>query len=179
MNSKNLTELISDLNATLDLWITSLEEYSYAQLTTKPGPLRWSIGQVYMHLIADSFFYIGRIKTCLLSNEYSEKEASANGKLMLKNNAFPDEVIDGAPENARVPQPESKEQLRDDLLNLRNEFNTAAEKIAQSPYHGKSMHPGLEYFSAQEWIQFADMHFRHHLRQKNRIDDFLKTKVQP
>jgi hypothetical protein len=46
--------------------------------------------------------------------------------------------------------------------------------ITQSPYKGKTKHPGLHYFNADEWLQFADMHFRHHVKQKKKIDDFLR-----
>jgi hypothetical protein len=53
-------------------------------------------------------------------------------------------------------------------------MSSAAIKITESPFGGKTKHPGLGYFSAHEWLQFADMHFRHHLRQKKRIDDFLE-----
>ena len=27
---------------------------------------------------------------------------------------------------------------------------------------GKTKHPGLNYFTAKEWLQFAEMHLRHH-----------------
>jgi hypothetical protein len=43
------------------------------------------------------------------------------------------------------------------------------------PSTGKSRHPGLGYFNAGEWLRFIEMHMRHHLRQKERIDAFLKT----
>jgi hypothetical protein len=53
-------------------------------------------------------------------------------------------------------------------------MNTVATLISESQFNGKTKHPGLGYFSAKEWLQFANMHFRHHLRQKKRIDVFLK-----
>jgi hypothetical protein len=31
----------------------------------------------------------------------------------------------------------------------------------------------LLFFNAPEWLQFAEMHMRHHFRQKMRIDDRL------
>jgi len=46
----------------------------------------------------------------------------------------------------------------------------------KSSFHGKSKHPGLGFFSASEWFQFAEMHLRHHLKQKERIDRFLQIK---
>jgi len=48
----------------------------------------------------------------------------------------------------------------------------AALLISKSNHKGKTKHPGLNYFSADEWFRFAEMHFRHHERQKKRIDDF-------
>jgi hypothetical protein len=46
-------------------------------------------------------------------------------------------------------------------------------RISASSVQGKAMHPGLHYLSAREWLQFSEMHFRHHLRQKERLDAFL------
>jgi len=65
--------------------------------------------------------------------------------------------------------------LKSSLLNVKAEMNRAAILISKSSFKGKTKHPGLHYFSATEWLQFAEMHFRHHLRQKKRIEDFLKV----
>lgn len=55
-------------------------------------------------------------------------------------------------------------------------MNNVEMLISKSPFKGKTKHPGLDYFSAIEWLQFAEMHLRHHLRQKKRIDHFLKIR---
>jgi hypothetical protein len=49
-----------------------------------------------------------------------------------------------------------------------------ARQIPASPFKGRTRHPGLGYFDAAEWFRFAGMHFRHHARQKKRIDEFLQ-----
>jgi hypothetical protein len=49
--------------------------------------------------------------------------------------------------------------------------------ISKTLFKGKTKHPGLNYFTAKEWLQFAGMHLRHHLKQKKRIDDFLKNNI--
>ncbi len=167
--------LIYDFNYTIDAWVKELERYSFMQLCAKPSPKQWSLGQVFMHLIEDTNYYIEQIKICISTNDHSNEEISANGKAMLQNNEFPDEVIEGAPANAFMPQPESKEQLLRDLVNIKNEMNKLAALISSTTFKGKTKHPGLNYFDAKQWLQFADMHFRHHLRQKKRIDDFLRT----
>lgn len=163
---------IDDLNHTIDSWLQALEKYDFRQLCAKPFPASWSVGQVYMHLIADTRFYIEQINHCIA--DHANEEATPNGRIMLQNNAFPDEVIEGDPNNALMPQPQSKEQLLNDLAKIKTELNVLAAKVLSGTFHGKAKHPGLGYLSASEWLQFANMHFRHHLRQKKRIDDFLK-----
>jgi hypothetical protein len=62
----------------------------------------------------------------------------------------------------------------DYLIKLKTEITTIGILISTSQFRGKTKHPGLNYFNANEWFQFAEMHFRHHLRQKKRIEEFLK-----
>lgn len=164
---------IDSFNHSIDTWIRALQGYSYQLLCIRPSPAGWSLGQVYMHLVADSVYYIDQIKICLINNDHAAEEASATARTMFLNNDFPDTSIEGDPSNNLVPQPQSKEKLLRDLLNVKNEMNELAILIIRSTNRGKTKHPGLGFFSGREWLQFADMHFRHHLRQKKRIDDFL------
>lgn len=164
---------IQNFNHTVDFWIKELEKYNFHTVRIRPSPGSWSIGQVYKHLIADTGFYIAQIKHCVSSNDYAMEGATPQGMKMLQNNDFPNEILEGAPENAQIKQPEDTGQLRNALLALRTELNNLAVAIWQTSFKGKAKHPGLGYFNAREWLQFADMHFRHHLRQKQRIDDFL------
>lgn len=166
--------LTGQVNDIINTWISELEHYSFARLCIKPNN-SWSLGQLYMHLVADTNFYIEQAKACLNSSEHLTEEALPFAKKMFLNNDFPDAIIEGAPSNAYIPQPESKEQLMKDLLNLKEEINQVGVLVSQTTVRGKTKHPGLGYFSAEEWLQFAGMHFRHHLRQKKRIDAFLET----
>lgn len=103
------------------------------------------------------------------------EESSPGAKKLFLNNGFPDEKIEGAPGNDSIPQPGNKEDLMHCLLKLKEDMNAIKILITQSPYKGKTKHPGLNYFNADEWFRFADMHFRHHVKQKKRIDDFLRA----
>jgi hypothetical protein len=162
---------------TIDEWIKALNHYTFTQLVSKPFSGSWSLGQLYNHLIDDCNFYIEQIKICVTNNDHASEEAAPDAKTMFQNNSFPDVVLEGSPNNAFIPQPVSKELLMQDLLNLKAAMTRAAELIAKSTFNGKTKHPGLNYFNAAEWLQFADMHFRHHLRQKQRLDSFLKKQV--
>jgi hypothetical protein len=71
----------------------------------------------------------------------------------------------------KVPQPESIDQLNLDMRQLKTDAFVLWQKTADA--RGKSKHPGLGYFTAQEWFQYVEMHMRHHLRQKARLDTYL------
>ncbi len=167
----------TDFSHTIDSWIKELEQYDFIQLCAKPSGSSWSIGQVYMHLMENTNYYLEQIRICVSTDDHENEDASSNAKIMFNNNEFPDEVIDGPSENSLTPQPESKEELMRSFRKLKDEVKAIEILISQSTCKGKTKHPGLNYFNAKEWLQFADMHFRHHLRQKKRIDAFLKLSV--
>jgi hypothetical protein len=166
--------LPENLNHTINFWIEALEQFSFKQLCTKPAPGSWSMGQLYLHRINDTNYYIEQVKVCLTTNDHSNEEASAFAKMLFVNNSFLDVEIEGNPSNTLIPQPVSKKQLEDDLRKINTEIKVLSTMISSSQFNGKTKHPGLHYFSAAEWLQFADIHFRHHLWQKKRLEDFLK-----
>src|ERR1700693_6413161 len=170
-----LKMLIDDFNHTIDTWIKELDHYQLTELCTKPSPGSWSLGQVYFHLIKNTRYYIEQIKICLSANDNIDKEESPEAIVMFRNNEFPDAILEGPDNNVVIPQPQSKEELKNALLHLKDEMNNAHILVSNNLYQSKTNHPGLGFFSANDWLQFAEMHFRHHLRQKKRIDDFLKA----
>ncbi len=165
--------MIDQLNITIDSWIIALDRYSFVELCTQPSLSSWSIGQLYLHLIGDTGFYIEQIEKCLQSVENVDEQPNENGTAMLAANAFPDIKIVGHPSNADIPQPANIGHVKTDLLAIRKTLNELYLLSARQSAQGKSKHPGLGYLSASQWLQFTDMHFRHHLRQKERIDNFL------
>lgn len=165
--------MTNDISYTINIWIHALEGYEFDELITKPSPDQWSLGQVYMHLLDDTRYYLEQIEICVKSNDHMSDEAVPFARTMLTNNEFPDTLLKGAPDHSSMPQPASKEQLLRDFIKLKADLNNAVNVISESLFHGKTKHPGFNYFNANEWLQFADMHFRHHLRQKRRIDEFL------
>ncbi len=164
---------IDAFNLTIDQWILSLDHYDFETLCRKPSASVWSMGQVYMHLIENASFYIEQINICLASHENAYLEPATHGKYMLRQNEFPDKIIEGPPSNLITPQPDSKEHILENLTRIRHEMNDLATLMQKGAFTGKAKHPGLLYMNANEWLQFADMHLRHHFRQKTRIDLFL------
>jgi hypothetical protein len=175
MNKKDTSVLIEDFKHTTDIWLQALAQYNFVQLCTKPSPGSWSLGQVYMHLLETTNYFIKQVIICSSTNNHAAEAATDAARIMFLHNSFPDKLLDGPPTNALTPQPANKEQLTRGLMNLKDEIRNVEMLISNSLFKGKTKHPGLGYFNAYEWLQFAEMHFRHHLRQKKRIEDFLKT----
>ncbi len=153
----------------LSQWTSELEALSEAQLRLRPLHGGWTLGQLYMHLIADTRFYVEQIRLCLASNDHADGKMTSEAEEMFRNNAFPDIRIEGDPSHATMRQPESKVELMQGFMDIRTTMEQVAEEIAVATHHGKTRHPGFGYFCAQDWFQFADMHLRHHVRQKRRI----------
>jgi hypothetical protein len=167
--------MIENFKSTIDFWINALQQYEFDQLCAKPSPNSWSLGQVYVHLIENTRFFLEQAKLCLSSNDNESEESSPEAKTMFLNNEFPDVILEGPPSNALTQQPNSKMELLNDLMDLKEEVAIVGNQLLQSDSKGKVKHVGLNYFSAHEWFQFAEIHIRHHLRQKARIDLYLQA----
>jgi len=169
--------VIEDFNRTLEIWIKELGSVNFVQLCTKLSSNSWSLGQVSMHRFESTYFYLDQVRRCVSSDDHVQEEMLREAKIMFHNNVFPDEQIEGPPSNDATPQPNSKEELISDLSKLKEEINQVARLISSSSCKGKTKHPWLNYFTAREWLQFAEMHFRHHVKQKEGIDAFLKSNL--
>lgn len=161
---------LQKIDETIHLWIEALDRYSMEQLCKQPSQGYWSIGQVYMHLIAATGFFFEQVKECMRSDENADQEPAPAALQMFAAGDFPDRVIKGPPSNNATPQPATIDELRRELLVLKEEAAYLVPLIVSNTRKGRTLHPGLMYFNAAQWMQFAAMHFRHHLRQVQRIE---------
>ncbi|HEY2726442.1 MAG TPA: DinB family protein [Parafilimonas sp.] len=164
--------IINNFNYTIDTWLQAIQQYSFKQLCTQPDANSWSLGQVCMHLANDTNWFIEQIKNCISNNDNADETMLPFAQIMFTNNSFPDEQLTNSA-NANMPQPKNKEDLLQLFINLKKYMNDAAMQIKSSKLKGKTKHPGFNYFNANEWLQFAEMHLRHHLKQKKRIEEYL------
>lgn len=173
METNNTNSLLEQFNATIDVWITSLHQYTFKMLCCKPDPGTWSMGQMYKHITDDTHYFVQQAKAALLSREHSGASMHEDAKVIFANNGFPDALLTGPATNESVTQPKSKEELWKGLTIIKAEVNQLYSTTDVEGATGKTQHPGLLFFSAAEWLRFAEMHMRHHFRQKKRIDDSL------
>jgi len=158
---------------TLQIWQSALDRYSESALTITPH-VGWSAGQLYLHLIDSTNWFLDQAEACIGNTNAQQEQMKDAAKRMFVNNSFPDLKIKGDPlVNDTLPQPASKAYLVVELNKLGTRASAFQERLATNPVFGKSAHPGLGYFNPHEWLQYSEMHMRHHLRQKERIDSFI------
>lgn len=170
---------IDNFNNTIDIWIKDLKSYSMDQLLNKPDEKSWSLGQLYMHLIEETNWYNDQIEIALNDTENAGNILSSDAKKLFEAKSFADKKIQGDPlMSENVKQPLNKEQLTNDFKKLKISTNAIWKKIVNVKSSGKSEFPGFGYFNPYEWFQFSEMHMRHHLKQKRRIEDHLKFEIK-
>jgi DinB superfamily len=167
--------MLTNILDTIDEWSTFLDDYNEENFLAKPNPKTWSIGQVYKHLCSETSYFISQASICCTTNDHIDQNMTMEGNHMFANDSFPDEQIVGPPSNDDTPQPKNKQEIIDNFQALKSSIILLKDKMAHSTYLAKTSHPGLGFFNANEWIQFADMHLRHHIKQKNRIDNMLSV----
>ena len=163
-----------DIKNTIDVWIKDIEQYSFEQICAKPLQNSWSLGQVCIHLVDSTNFFLEQVTICISNNKNATEEMTESAKTMFFNNEFPNDLIEGPLSNKNTRQPNSKEEILSSLAKIKETIMYCETQISISNFYGKTKHPGLNYFNAIEWLQFIEMHFRHHLRQRDRIRSILK-----
>ena len=176
---KTANMAIENFNKTFGIWMSGLESLTLNQLLVKPDDRSWSLGQVYGHLVEETNWYNGQIIISLDDIEHANIPMTIKAQNFFKNGSFPNERILGDPLIAEnVKQPISVNKLKSDLKEMKSCTNKIWDKMKQASSYGKSEHPGMGYLNCFEWLQYSEMHMRHHLRQKDRIEDFLHSKLE-
>ena len=168
--------LLRAFNETIQKWTDFLDDYTIEMLCQKPDENSWSLGQVYTHITEDTAWFVEQMAAAMQTKADSEKQMHEHARQMLRNNSFPNTMIEGPATGIYIKQPESKDEVRQKLLTIRAEVNNLYASFDPSKAIGKTRHPGLLYFNTLDWLQFAEMHLRHHFRQKKRIDEKIFAK---
>jgi len=134
------------------------------------------MGQVYTHLIlANDKFFIKNAELCL-NKEGEIKKGGKNkwGRLLFFLGGFPPMKFKMPGSVTVEPRPpENIEYIRNKLTNAISKVNELSSRIVEYNPAIKIKHPAFGYLNAKEWFRMNEMHFRHHLRQKKRLETFL------
>jgi hypothetical protein len=167
---------IEKFNDSLNIWISELKLFTLDQLLKKPDEKSWSLGQVYMHIIEEANWYNEQSELSLADTENSDIPLPENAKKLFEAGSFADIKIQAdTAVSDNVKEPESINQISENLEKVKKSTNDLWVKISNNKSFGRSEFPGFGYLNCFEWLQFSEMHMSHHLRQKRRIEEFLKN----
>ncbi len=152
-------------------WLKELDFYGNNQFKKKTNDSSWTIGQIYDHLLKYSQeVHLKAIQECLSAKESNAKEGksfkgflqfSYGGYLPFKHKSNP---------YKEPAQPLSTEKVKDDFYRFLKLIYKVAKEIDYKKPTAKVKHPTLGYLSAEEWFKLIEMHFRHHVKQKKKLD---------
>ncbi|NEZ40704.1 DinB family protein [Paenibacillus alvei] len=165
-------------------YVQELDKYCLAELWRKPSENEWSLGQMYLHLPHSTLNLQLRLaEQCMAPGGGSEEAGGKTeaGHAVFEQGSFPPVRIQ-VPADLQYtpPQPESKEQLVAKLEEARlrmHEIGALLQSIDSERLQRKATHPAVAFgaLNAVEWFAMVEMHYRHHLLQKERLDAFLQT----
>jgi hypothetical protein len=153
------------------IWETELANLTEEQLKKQETADSWTLGQVYVHLInATCNFHLNQVKLCLNSSDNKNQKKNFKGFLAYTLlNGFPPIKIKVPPTETYTPKvPQSKQELIEGFEKVKQDMKTSLNGMAANK-GGKTAHPGFSFLNAEEWYKIIEMHWRHHLRQKENI----------
>jgi hypothetical protein len=158
----------------LTTYRNDLYKYSLEQLRYISGEGVWSIGQMYDHLMVVAHEYLDSMESCASIKEETQLGKTPFGEQLFRNGGFPPIKI-RLPDELNSP-PNNEDSLEElisrmeQLIERLSELKTKVEFINPNK---KVEHGGFGWLNAKEWYELVDMHFRHHLRQKNELEGHI------
>lgn len=175
MNTQEIVKRFEEITA---LYLEELDRFSMEQLLHKPNAEDWSIGQLYVHLVGSArHMQLRNVELCRDASHpavQADGSKSEAGGAIFAQGAFPPIRIHVPPSPEYTPgQPDSKEGLAEDLRSVAARMRELEPLLAGIPSCHTVAHPRLGYLNATEWFELAEMHYRHHLRQLERLKALL------
>jgi hypothetical protein len=170
---KSTAEILSAFERSAEIFRGALASYTEEQFAAKPDADSWSLGQMYFHLVnGTQVYHMRQISNCLAGSETGGKKLP--GKIFFFIGSFPPVRVKVPPSEAYTPkQPADIAAMRDGLEIVIGKMRELSKTISVSESIGKAQHPAFGFLSALEWYQLIEMHFRHHLKQKNRLEKLI------
>jgi len=162
----------------LFIFKNELRKYSPEQLRHIPREGVWSIGQMYDHILLVAHEYLDCVEICAASTEGQPLGKTRAGEQLFKDGGFPPIKIRLPDEmNAPPNNSDSKEDLETRMEEVMERLEHWELKVPSINPEYKAKHGGFGWLNAKEWLELVEMHSRHHLRQKEELERYLKMET--
>lgn len=176
--------VLEPIQQTTAVYRQELDRLTMEQLRWKPSEEEWSIGQMLRHLIDSALgMQLRHVEQCIACSAQTEaatgEEANKSpdvagktkqGEAVFARGSFPPERIHVPPSPMYTPvQPETKEELVEGFGMVIRRMQELEPLLPAASEACTVAHPRLGALNATEWFLLVEMHFRHHLRQLERL----------
>jgi hypothetical protein len=167
----------------MESWREFLEQYHDLPFMAISTNEPWTLSQLYDHLmkVAETYqlYYFHR---CYHSTPLRLRLKNPLGILVLDFNVLPKTKIklEHFPLSIRgnfIPENASRKVIISRFERFMELVNRLEGKFMEASAEKKSYHPMFGWLNAVEWFSLIEIHFRHHLRQKNRIESAFRLKL--
>ncbi|MCU6792011.1 DinB family protein [Paenibacillus sp. WQ 127069] len=176
------TETLQHFGEITEHYIQELNEFTMEQLRRQPSESEWSLGQMYVHLINSALYMqLRNADDCMTRSEdaiISTEGKTETGEAIFNQGSLPPIRIQVPASPQYTPgQPDSKEQLVQGLQAVLRRMKEIGPMLEQESMQHTVAHPRFGMLNAKEWFMLVEMHYRHHLRQKDRLKNELASSV--
>ncbi|WP_264454381.1 DinB family protein [Paenibacillus polymyxa] len=166
----NTTETLQRFEETAQHYLLELDSFSLEELQYTPQEGQWSLGQMYLHLVNSALYmHLKNIDLCLQPNGETGVKTEA-GTAIFNLGSFPPMRIQVPPSPQYTPQQlTSKEEIVEGLNVVIRKMREIEPTVGKSTTLFTVSHPSFGALNAGEWFELIEMHYRHHLLQKERL----------
>lgn len=172
-------EILAKFEELVHYYLDEIDRYTPEQFTKKPSDKDWSFGQMLQHLLDfANLVQLPAIEACAAGKAQIGGEKTEFGERAFAEGSFPPIQIKLPDKPQFTPaNPANKQEVKEQLQTLLETLREWEPKLSSIPPDSKVKHMGFGYLNAVEWFQLNEMHFRHHLHQKKRIDEWLRSEA--
>ncbi len=173
MPSKTIFQKTQEI---INIYITSLENYTDETFLMKKDENTWSVGQMYEHIFISAQFFMYQANNCL-----SERKGQMGGdktdigENIYKYGAFPPIKIKipEAYQNADPLVAKNRIEYKTLLVNLLFQMERMLENLEKNNGEYRVKHAVCGFLSALEWYKMVWYHSEHHFMQKKELEIFI------
>ncbi|BFT72720.1 DinB family protein [Paenibacillus sp. P36] len=165
--------MLNSCAAIIQQYMENLDKYSIEQLRYKSEENVWSIGQMYIHVIEVAKEYIGHIETCTKATREEPEDKTGDGLKAFAEKEWPNirVKLDQPPNETR--NPDTKDEIVAGLEQVLVMLANWTSRVEEANPACKVRHGWFGWLNARDWFEMVGMHSRHHLRQKEILDEKL------
>lgn len=158
-------------------WMDALQDYDETLFQIRPSDNEWSLAQVYEHIVKVTDKCIDNALLCCEGK--GEKGHSGMGPALFSwMGAFPPvklkiKKIPTGMEHIYNPMNIDKAEAETGLRAGLERMLLVLPEIEKASKDQRIKHWAGGWFNAAQWYQSAEMHIKHHFRQKKRLDQFI------